>query len=275
MEDKEKQKLDFLSKDIIKSRNYREVNGGYSHLRVLLMGETGAGKTRISRTAIKPIHIDSFDKEGTITVQDMIESGDVVADISFENENPFKPEMFSKWRQKLQERLANGYFEYFGTYMLDSYTFWSRCCMNNVLVKTKRVGEVPQFNIEYPILREDMLNALDLLRAIPCDVIMTGHLEFTPDESNTNSRWRLVTVGKTAPLVLGQFSEKWIARTRTEGGKILYTIQTAPVDNYVASTRIGNGGVLDIHEKPDIKAIRAKAGWPIADKPPLKTLLGD
>jgi hypothetical protein len=245
----------------------------------MVLGKKGSGKSMLARDALRPVQIDSFDKGGTNTkeIRDLILSGDIVATTDYEDENPYKPTAFVAWKNRMQERLSNGYFDHFGTYMLDSFTFWSRACMNRVLelAKPPRLGEKPLFNEDFPTCREYMLNALDLLKAIPCDVIVTGHVEYSPDENMANSQWRLVTVGKTESLILGQFDECWIARTRVVDGKLTYQIQTGPVDGYVSSTRVGGLKGLNTFEEPSIRSIRAKVGWPTQDKPPLKTIMNN
>jgi hypothetical protein len=271
---RERRKLEFLTKDVIKSRDYHELHNAYKFLRIILMGQTGSGKTRIARTAIKPVHIDSWDKGGTSTVQDLIDKGDIVADAQYEFETAQDPRMFSRWLVNMRERLDNGYFDYFGTYMLDSFTYWVKGVMNNVMKKRNAAGQVPVFNTDYPACREEMLLALDLLKRIPCDVIMTGHLEYTENEDKSSSQWHLVTIGRTESLVTGHFDEKWAARRVPVHGKMTYVVQTAPVEGYVTSTRIGREGVLNDFEPPDIKAIRKKAGWPVIDKPSLASIIG-
>lgn len=272
--EREAKRLQYLTKDVIKSRNYHDAQDNGERISAILMGENGSGKTLVSVSGILPVHMDSFDHRGPVTILDKIASGDVVVDRRFEKDSAFEPTMFVRWKETTQERIENGYFRYFGTYVLDSYTYWSRSCMYRVMQKLNRTGEPPLWGKDNPhsILREDILNSLDLLKQIPCDVIMIAHLNWEEDESATNSRWRLATVGKTGPLVMGQFSEKWVARVIHKEGKVTYKIQTAPIDQYVASTRMGRGGLLKELEEPNIKSIRSKCGWSVQDKPPLKTV---
>lgn len=273
--EREAKRIQYLTKDVIKSRNYHEAQDSGERISAILMGENGSGKTLISVSGILPVHMDSFDYRGPVTIMDKIASGDVVADRTYEKDSAFDPTMFIKWKEKTLERIQNGYFRYFGTYVLDSYTYWSRSLMYRVMQKLNKTGEAPEWGKEYSVLREDTLNALDLLKQIPCDVIMIAHLNWEQDESATNSRWRLATVGKSGPLIIGQFSEKWVARVIHKEGKVTYSLQTAPVDQYVASTRMGRGGKLKDQEEPNIKSIRAKCGWSVQDKPPLKTVAAE
>ena len=79
----------------------------------LVTGESGSGKSFLVRTCRKPIHIDSFDPGGTKCLRDLIDKGDIIADTSWEREDPYDPKRFGEWMKAVDIRLQTGYFEMF------------------------------------------------------------------------------------------------------------------------------------------------------------------
>jgi len=79
-------------------RDYYQGDPLQKRFSALITGETNAGKTYILRTARRPIHIDSFDPGGTKCLSDLIASGDVIADTTWENDDPFDPKALPRQR---------------------------------------------------------------------------------------------------------------------------------------------------------------------------------
>jgi hypothetical protein len=73
--------------------------------RILLTGESGSGKTYGARNAPFPVHIDSFDPDGTIGLDEWITKGDIVVDARYEEEDPLKPGAFSLWKGNVEGKV--------------------------------------------------------------------------------------------------------------------------------------------------------------------------
>ena len=110
--------------ELKKVKAYYDQDALQKRFSALILGESGAGKTFILRTARRPIHIDSFDPGGTKCLRDLINSGDVIADTQWEKEDPYNPKVFANWMRTIDIRLQTGYFEMFGTYSIDSASTW-------------------------------------------------------------------------------------------------------------------------------------------------------
>lgn len=260
-----------------KLRNAYKQDPRQSSVRILLMGQSGTGKTRLIGTSRKPVHIDSFDPGGTLTIRKFINAGSIVADTAYELERPEKPSVFERWATDFENRFKSGYFEkYIQTYVLDSSTKWADSIMNFVLKKNGMSGEAPRFQ-DYNTQKAIIQKCLSHILTLPCDVIVTGHLTEEREkqvlEKGTKQAefvdivtgYKYFTVGQGAITIPLLFDEKWITVCETVGVRNKYSLITAPYNLYKASTRIG-ADIFSSKEEPDICKLLEKAGWPTDDK---------
>lgn len=238
---------------------------------LLLLGDKGTGKTYMARTARKPVYIDSFDPEGTLCLREFKRTGDILAETKYEKEDPLKPSAYQQWARDFEDKCAINYFKDFGTYVLDSTTSWSESIMNFILSKDGRAGQPPSFTKDYNPQKVMIANALRRILNLPCDVIVTGHLEPMKDEVIGNVEYRFMTTGRGAVNIPLQFTEVWVADTHQTAKGVEYRIITQRNGKYVASSRI-SAGKLEVYEPSDIKSILKKCGMDVKDKP---SLFGD
>ena len=240
----------------------------------LILGEHGSGKTYLLRTCRLPIHIDSFDPGGTKSIQDMIKSGKAVADVRYEAEDPETPSAFRDWKEIMKKRIKSGYFNYFGTYVLDSSTTWSDAIMNNILKLANLAGKPPRWAHDYVPQKVEIRNWVGKMLALPCDFIMTGHLEGKKDEVSGGMSYRFMTTGKgvvTLPLL---FDELYVMDPKETSAGVEYRILTKSTGRHIARSRLAKGGLLEKYEEPNIKKILKKAGLSTNDKPLISELGG-
>ncbi len=241
-----------------------------SSFNMLLTSESGSGKTFIARTCRFPVHIDSFDPGGTKGLRKWIKSGDIVVDSSYESEDPMKPAQYARWKKKFTERVTSGYFDHFGTYMLDSATTWSEAIMNWILKKNGIAGTAPRFTHDYAPQKIEIRNEMRRILQLPCDSIITGHLKLVEDPEAGKHRFRFLTTGQgmvTIPLL---FDELMTLRTKAIGTNVKYQLLTQSTSVYLARSRMAGNGNLSAIEEPDIKAILKKCGLPYTDLPKLE-----
>jgi len=234
---------------------------------LLLTGETGTGKSYLLRTARRPVHIDSFDPGGTKCLRDEIAKGHIIADTRWENDDPFKPKVWLNWVKESQARMKMGYYDHLGTYVVDSSTKWADSIMNQILFAAGIAGETPRFTKDYHPQKTQILNWVKFLLRVPCDFIMTGHLEAHKDDVTGAITYRYMTVGKAVALIPLEFDEVWTTATKPKSTGPEYHIITAHTGPYLASTRLGKGGIFKTYETPDIKYLLKKADLPTDDKP--------
>ena len=244
----------------------------------LITGESGSGKTFILRTARFPIHIDSFDPGGSKCLRKWIKSGDVVADTSWEREDPFDPARFGEWMTAIDRRLSVGYFDHFGTYCLDSATTWGDAVMNHQLKEAGRVAQAPKFTKDYTPQKVMMINYIKKLMNLPCDFILTGHLKSIEEvigQTKQGSdikrvKYRFLTTGQATVIIPLQFDELYTLIGEETSSGIQRSILTDAQGTYVARSRLRADGLLNDKEKPDIKALLKKINIDWQDKPKLE-----
>lgn len=259
-------------KELKQVKEHYESDSRQNSFNLLLLGESGSGKTFLSRTCRAPIHIDSFDPGGTKGLTQEINEGRVIVDSRYECDDPKSPKAYLEWQRVMAHRIRIGYFNYIGTYILDSATTWSDAIMNQILKAAGIPGQAPRFTKDYGPQKIEIRNNLQTLLNLPCDFILTGHLEAQKDEVVGSVKYRFLTTGKgdvTIPLL---FDEIYVALAEQKGMKgVEYKLLTQKNGLYTAATRIGRDK-FDTFEQPDIKALLKKAGHPCEDKPLLKEL---
>jgi len=226
---------------------------------LLLLGESGTGKTSIAATCRGPVLIDSFDPGGTKGLTKEITAGQVYVDTRWEKEDPKNPTAFLAWEKEFERRLKEGFFNGIGTYILDSATTWSDAIMNSILKRAGIPGEAPRFTKDYGPQKIIIRNKLQKMLSLPCDFILTGHLEAQKDEVNGKVKWRFLTTGKGVVTIPLLFDELYVTTTKETSKGVSYQLLTARTSTYMAATRIGRGK-FDVYETPDIKALLKKAG---------------
>ena len=237
---------------------------------ILLLGESGTGKSFILHTARQPIHYDCFDPGGTKNLVDLIKQGKLIPDIRWEEEDPLNPTAFRNWEIATKERIRSGYFNHFGTYCLDSSSTWTDAIMNQILKSENIAGQPPRWAHDYVPQKVKIQNWIKILMKLPCDFILTGHLEGSKDDVTGRMSYRYMVTGKAQVTIPLLFDEIYVMDPKTTSQGVEYRILTQSNGTYLARSRMAKKGLLKTHEKPDIKQMLQKCGFPAKDKPLFK-----
>ena len=239
----------------------------------LILGESGSGKSFLIRTARKPVHVDIFDPGGTINLDDLIRKGEIVADIRWMGEDPRNPHVFKEWEKVSKERLRSGYFNYFGTYVLDSSTTWANTIMNQQMKEAGLAGEAPRFTHDYVPQKVKIQNWINTFMTLPCDFFLTGHLEGLKDDVTGRMSYRYMVTGKAQVTIPLLFDEIYVMDPKSTASGVEYRILTQSTGTHLARSRMAKKGLLKTYEEPDLKKILAKCGRSTADKPLFTTTI--
>lgn len=261
--------LDII-KEISKIKEFYASRGVGKKFNAIIYGDKGSGKTRILKTARKPVFVDSFDPGGALVLRDEIEAGTIIVDTKWEIEDPSKPTTFAEWDRVWHERRKEGFFDYFATYALDSMTTWSICAMNEVLRKRGRAGSTPQTGAgndnDYVLQMLYIENALAGMFSLPCDLIVTAHPDADKDETTGKIFVGPLITGKAKLRIPLLFDELYYAKSEATKDSVKYSLLTKLTSTFKASSRLSDKGQLDMYEDPDIKLILKKCGLPYQDK---------
>ena len=262
--------------ELKKARDYYANDPLQKRFSAIITGETNAGKTFLLRTARRPIHIDSFDPGGTKCLKDLIDSGDVIADTSWETEDPFNPKVYAEWKKTTELRLKIGYFDMFGTYCIDSLTTFGAAVMNFQLNLKNDAGGVPQQRRDYNPQKIEIENQIRRLMNLTCDFIITGHLRENRDLKSLDKstgikyeevRFRLHVTGQAVLTIPLLFDELYVIVGKGSPPRREMLIDS--LGEYIARSRLKANGKLSQSEEPNIKALLKKVGLAWEDKPKL------
>ena len=242
----------------------------------IIHGPIKTGKTSLLRTCPKPVFVHSFDPNGTLVLQDMIKTGEVLVDTRFEKEDPFKPTACRLWEDEFNYLYRKDFFSQVGTFAIDSMTTWAQIVMYEVIKRAsltpkgkkagRETGDAPQENDWLPQMAF-IENYMRKFLSLPCHCILLGHSDQPKDrEGNPVGDLGIMITGKLRERVPALFSEIYYLKIKdykTETRELL----TKPVYGVQAGSRLGFGGKLNKEEPPDIKAIMKKVGIDPTDKP--------
>lgn len=231
----------------------------------LVYGDMGSGKTNLLRTARKPVLVHSFDPGGTKTIRDEVAKGSIVVDARYEVEDPMNPTAFVAWDKEYHRLKSGGIFSQIGTYAIDSATTWAAAAMNVVLKKANRLGSQP-FQQDYLPAMVMIENAIKDMTGLPCDCILICHEDTDKDEGTGRMFIGPLFVGKLKVRVPVLFDEIYHAESKEDSTGVKYSLLTRSTGLYKARTRLGKGGLFEVREVQDIKALLKKAGYSTEDK---------
>jgi len=270
---------DLFRNELEAVKKYYEGDPLQKRFSALICGTIGSGKTYLLRTARLPVHIDSFDPGGTKCLRDLIEKGLVVADTSYEREDPFDPSAWERWKRRTDIRFEIGYFKHFGTYCLDSSTKWQDASMNFQLKSANLLGQAPRMRHDYTPVKIAMVNYINKFMNIPCDFILNGHFKEDEEITSVNQstgvvskkvEYRFLTIGQAATTIPLMFDEIYVLRARETSAGWERELLLESQGQYIARSRLKANGKLNDVEPANIKALLRKIGLAWEDKPKLE-----
>lgn len=225
--------------------------GSVGYSRILLMGDSGTGKTHFIGTMPKPFVAD-FDR-GLATLL-----GKDIAAVQYSKEDwlEFKQEL-QHWRKGARYGRE--------TFAIDSLTQAAEAAMFYVLKKNGRDKAQPTIADWGEAVRE-VKDAMDWISTLPCHVIVSAHNQLERDEVLGDIQYRPLVFGKDLPARLGIWFDEVYATTvatQLEQGKPVskYRLQVRPDGrNKMVKSRMNKEGKLfEQYEEPDFNTLREKS----------------
>ena len=267
-------------KELKRVTDYYDQDPLQKRFSAIVSGETGSGKTFLLSTCRFPMHIDSFDPGGTKCLRPWIRckenpNGQIIADTRWENEDPYDPTVYAAWEKDTEVRLQTNYFNFFGTYVLDSLTTFGQAVMNNQLKSQNRAGENPMFRRDYNPTKVVIVNKIKKLMGLKCDFIVTSHLRESEDTIGQTTdgvpikteKYRLHITGDAIVTIPLQFDELYVLSGK--GSPVKRKLMIDSQGKYVARSRLKANGKLSHEEEPDISKLLKKIGLTWEDLPKL------
>lgn len=250
---------------------------GPDKINVLIGGKSGSGKTTILNTCRQPVLVDSFDPGGTRSIiknlyhPERNPKGFIHADTRYEDEEASSAKAFRKWEQEFEIRKKNNVFDSVGTYCIDSATTWTEAMMNEILRAQGRPAKrqlsarsakdqsgLPLIQ-DYQIQMNCLRDYIKVLTALPCDFILTCHVDLQKDELTGQILGEFMITGKMKHKLPIFFDEVYIMDNQMSSSGITYRLMTRNSGRFEAKSRIGASN-FSTYEEPDIMALRKKAG---------------
>lgn len=232
---------------------------------MLITGDGGTGKTTMLATAQKPVWIDSFDPGGTESISKLIDGKTIFADTRFENEDPYKPSVWSLWLQEFDKKIRMNFFDKLGTYCIDSLTTFSAAKMNQILAMAGIAGQAPRWEKDYTPQKVEIQNKIIKMCSLPCTFVLTAHLDAQKDDLTGEVRFRPIITGDLKSRIYIFFDAVLVTQSKGTPQGLTYQIQTQNNGLYLARVRTK----VEPYEEPNIRKIILAAGKKAEDKPPL------
>lgn len=243
------------------------------YITALVLGHPGTGKTSLAATCPTPVLIDSFDPKGTLTkvLQPGINRGDILVR-NYESDRWKKPVMFKQWENDFKKLQDTNFFDHIGTYILDSFTGWSKFMMYEIIRMNKSGQNAHADNTpaqaHYKTLLYTTLEYINQLTTLPCHTLMMAHVNVTQDAVTGAQEVSLLAPPSMKNDVPSGFCEKWFTRVLPGKDGGLYKLQIKNDGKWRASSRIC-GPTKDAYEEPDVRKLLRKYGVNAENKPRL------
>jgi hypothetical protein len=213
-------------------------------IKLLIYGQSGAGKTVFSAGAPKPLVLDFDGKVSSAASYFSVNDPAKLKEISYENlteqagmERPFR--RFMKVLKGLHEQAAAGKLAH-ETIVLDSLTLFLDAFMADIIAENpgvKRPNNVPALQ-DYQILNLQFKDVMSKLLALPCHIIVVGHITSETNQETGRIFWKPLVPGKLADRLPQVFTEVYRAYVMQKDGQPTHLLQTNSDGEYVCRTQI-------------------------------------
>lgn len=220
--------------------NARDAKGTSAH-RILVLGDTGGGKTTQFLTLPGKKFIYLFDPNAILSLQgydvdyeeflpDRINLSvkSLSASKGGDKTSNHQNTMYMEWEKDFDDKLKSGFFDEYDAIGIDSATTFLDLIMDRILTINGRGGSWPQQD-DYGPQMVTFSNVVRTLTSMGKLVYMTGHLEVRQADGSAKMLRQPMMTGKLRTKIPLLFSDIFIAESSNDGkGNITHTLQTVP-----------------------------------------------
>jgi len=211
-------------------KNSKEMSVLNEHLKMLVVGDFGSGKSSFFSTFPTPGYVFDFDQHA---------EGYQGKDFDY-SQYPFSPlgwTQFEKDFREVEKAVKEGKYK---TVICDSTTSFTDLAMERALqLDPKREHDGPIWNVHYQIVKNLVAPKLRRFLTLPCNVLIAAHLKVTTD-SKTGAILKIdpLLTGDLSEKIPGYFKEVYYASAKTIQGKTVFKLQTVTKGFYKARSVI-------------------------------------
>ena len=235
---------------------------------ILLVGQTGAGKTTLIRSLPGKVFAYLFDPNAKRSLAG--------ADIDFEEWLPDtaeldvtikkfnrdakpsdkpssarEPKVYIEWCEDLAEKAKEGFFKKYDWVCFDSMTFLQRACFDRQMYINNRFGAVEEL-ADYRVVGSKMSDLFRSITSEGINILCTGHITEWQDELTKKITTQLSLAGSAKTMIPLMFTQIRQCHANSEDKKISYKIQTRPESRGLQCIRSSISG-LETFEDVTIK----------------------
>jgi len=233
------------------------------NVKLLIFGDSGSGKTCFASTFPGPIHYCDFDLKVS-SVASFLKGKDKLNEITYEQypyagkEPGVAGRRFNDDMGKLKALAKKGEFPY-KTLVIDSLTTMSDRIMEHLMKENPAVkrnvtrgAQAPALQ-DYGLFRIFMKSFIAELISLPCNIVITAHIDIQKDET-TGAILRVpMLTGKLAKELPIYFEEVYMAYVEGEGEKRKYKAQTQADRKFNCRSQRGLPPVIDLSYESLVK----------------------
>lgn len=209
--------------------------------RILVLGDTGSGKTSQILTLPGKKFVYCFDQNSLLSLRGYdVDYEEIMPDIvtaavsSLSKNKPgdkrgtVSSDAFQVWESNFDERLKDGFFDSFDWICLDSCTTLLDLIMDRVLSINGMFGQWPTQDSYGPQMIA-FQNICRTITGLGKGVYVTGHLDTKQDQLTQKISRQPMMTGRLVAKIPLLFSDVYYADSEMDAdGKVTYRIQTVP-----------------------------------------------
>lgn len=199
-------------------KNSKEMKVMDEHIKILVVGDFGSGKSSFFSTFPTPGYLFDFDQHA-----EGFKGKDF--DYSQYQFNPLGWSEFERDFQEVEKAVLAGKYK---TVICDSTTSFTDLAMERALqLDPKRSNNGPVWNVHYQIVKNLVAPKLRKFLTLPCNVLISAHLKVTTD-NDTGAILKIdpLLTGDLSEKIPGYFKEVYYSKAVTVQGKTEFKLQT-------------------------------------------------